>query len=104
MEFSFDNTENITDANDIESKEVKPSVTWQHIWSFNETRDALSESSFAGVPNEILLRIFRLLSVRDLCNISLVCRLFKMVADQDAIWKLKCNSKYSSTSSIVYKY
>ncbi len=100
MEHSFGNTEKITETNGIELNEEKsniPNVTWQHIWSFNETRDALSESSFIAVPNEILLRIFRLLSVRDLCNISLVCRLFKMVADQDFIWKLKCNSKYSST-------
>lgn len=72
-----------------------PNITWQHIWSFSETRDALHESVFTKIPNEIMLRIFNLLSVRDLCNISLVCRWFKMIADQDEIWKLKCNSTYT---------
>ncbi|CAF4541584.1 unnamed protein product [Rotaria sp. Silwood2] len=70
----------------------EPNVTWQHIWSFSETRGALFNSSFVAIPNEILLRIFQLLSVRDLCNVSLVCRSFKMIADQDEIWKPKCNT------------
>jgi hypothetical protein len=62
-------------------------------WSLNETRDALRKSSFNNIPNEVILHIFRFLSVPDLCNISLVCRFFKMIADQDEIWKSKCNSK-----------
>jgi hypothetical protein len=71
----------------------RPNVTWQHVWSLSETRDAVSESSFASIPNEIMLRIFGLLSVPDLCKISMVCRFFKMIADQDEIWRFKCNSK-----------
>ncbi|CAF4012850.1 unnamed protein product [Rotaria sp. Silwood1] len=70
-----------------------PNVTWLHVWTFSEIQNAVLESSFVAIPNEILLCIFQLLSVRDLCNVSLVCRLFKMIADQDEIWKLKCNSK-----------
>lgn len=70
-----------------------PNITWQHIWSLGETRRALSKSPFAKIPNEILLHIFKLLSVSDLCNVSLVCRSFKMIADQDEIWILKCDSK-----------
>lgn len=42
------------------------------MWTFDETRDALSKSSFIAIPNEILLGIFQLLSARDLCNISLI--------------------------------
>lgn len=66
-------------------------------WSLDETRSALSNSSFNSIPNEILLHIFRYLSVSDLCRVSLVCRSFKMVADQDEIWKYKSNS-----NSIIY--
>lgn len=62
-------------------------------WSANETQNALSESSFVNIPNEILIHIFRLLSIRDLCNISLVCRSFKNIADDDEIWKSKCHCK-----------
>ncbi len=62
-------------------------------WSLNDTQDALSKSLFNNIPNEIILHIFRFLFVPDLCNISLVCRSFKMVVDRDEIWKPKCNSK-----------
>ncbi len=61
-------------------------------WPLDETRVALTESLFNNIPNEIMLHIFRFLSVPDLGNISLVCRSFKMIADQDEIWKPKCNS------------
>jgi hypothetical protein len=69
-------------------------IIWKHSWSSAETQDALSTSAFIAIPTEIMLRIFRLLSVPDLCRVSLVCRSFKMIADQDEIWKLKCNSKF----------
>jgi hypothetical protein len=82
------------DSVHIELEPNPSNVTWQHIWSFDETKAALLKSKFARIPNEIILRIFKLLSVPELCNISLVCRRFKMIADQDEIWKLKCNSKY----------
>ena len=77
----------------IDKQPSAPTLTWQYTWSFDETQDALLKSMFAEIPNEILLRIFKFLSVRDLCNISLVCRWFKMIGDQDEIWKLKCNSE-----------
>jgi hypothetical protein len=64
-------------------------------WPLNELRDALSESLFVKIPNEIILQIFRFLFVGDLCNVSLVCRSFKMIADHDEIWKPKCNSKWN---------
>jgi hypothetical protein len=78
----------------IDKQPSAPTITWQYTWSFDEIQDALLKSVFAEIPNEILLRIFKFLSVRDLCNISLVCRSFKIIADQDEIWKLKCNSEY----------
>ena len=76
-----------------EPQPIPPRITWLHKWSLSETRNALSESVFASIPNEILLRIFQLLSVCDLCSISLVCRQFKLIADQDEIWQLKYSSK-----------
>lgn len=54
---------------------------------------AFSNSLFNKIPNEITTRIFRYLSVPDLRNVSLVCRSFKTIADQDEIWKHKSNSK-----------
>ena len=75
-------------------------IIWKHSWSSAETQNALSTSAFSAIPTEIILRIFRLLSVPDLCRVSLVCRSFKMVVDQDEIWKLKCNSKFFSFNFI----
>jgi hypothetical protein len=63
-------------------------------WPLDETRDALSASVFHNIPNEIIFHIFRFLSAPDLCNISFVCRSFKMIADHDEIWKSKCDSKF----------
>ncbi|CAF3913285.1 unnamed protein product [Rotaria sordida] len=74
-------------------------------WPLNKTRDALTTSSFDNIPNEIILQIFRYLSVHDLCNVSLVCRLFKMIADHDEIWKSKANKPiklYSKSYKQIY--
>jgi hypothetical protein len=62
-------------------------------WPLNEARLALRKSPFNKISNEIILHIFRFLSVHDLFHVSLVCRSFKMIADYDEIWKFKCNSK-----------
>jgi hypothetical protein len=80
-------------ANSLVESENEDCATSNLTWSLDETRDALSTSVFVNIPNEIMLRIFRFLSVHDLCNCSLVCRSFKMIADLDEIWKLKFNSK-----------
>ena len=94
-------------ANPAESKDSQLTalnVIWRHGWSFAETRDTLADSLFSAIPNEILVRIFKFLSVRDLCNVSLVCRSFKMIADEDEIWKLKFNSKHFFLVFILSKY
>jgi len=70
-----------------------PQITWKHSWSINETKDALLNSPFSSIPTEIAFQIFEFLSIHDLGNISLVCRRFKMIVDQDDIWRSKCNSK-----------
>ena len=58
-------------------------------WSSDEMQIGLSNSLFRKIPNEIIIKIFRHLSVPDLCNVSLVCRSFKTIADLDEIWKPK---------------
>jgi hypothetical protein len=75
-------------------------ITQNMFWSLDESRYGLSESSFLHIPNEIILHIFRYLSVPDLCNVALVCRSFKMIADLDEIWKPKCNS----TSNLSFRF
>lgn len=86
---------NSTDESSSEEEEMgPPHIKWQHSWATTKTQKALAKSRFSRVPVEILLRIFQYLSVPDLCSVSLVCRRFKMAADQDDIWKLKCNSKF----------
>ena len=70
-----------------------PQVTWKHLWSSDESATALSKSVFGKLPTEVMLQIFKYLSVHDLGKVSLVCRSFKMIADQDDIWKLKANCK-----------
>lgn len=78
----------------VQSQRQKPDVNWQHLWSQDEAKLATAESLFSRVPNEVLLQIFKYLNVHDLGSVSAVCRLFKMIADQDEIWKSKVNSKF----------
>ena len=82
-----------TSWDEEEAAHSPPLITWKHLWSMDQTSNALTESPFDRIPAEILIKIFRLLSVDDLANVSLVCRSFKMIADQDEIWQLKCNSE-----------
>ncbi|CAF3681715.1 unnamed protein product [Rotaria sp. Silwood1] len=76
-----------------EIRAFSPKITWKHLWTLNETQNALLNSPFINMPTEMILKIFGLLSVPDLENVSLVCRHFKMIVDQDTIWKTRCNSK-----------
>lgn len=71
-----------------------PEITWKHSWPLDETKAALASSDFRTLPTEVLLHIFKFLNVHDLGNVSSVCRSFKMIADQDEIWKLKSNCKF----------
>ncbi|CAF0951485.1 unnamed protein product [Adineta steineri] len=82
-----------------------PKITWEHSWSSDEIKNALENSHFRVLPTEVILQIFKFLSVHDLGNVSLVCRRFKMVADHDEIWKLKCQSStklYSKSFKKIY--
>ena len=69
-----------------------PKILWQHQWSIAETQEATSESKFGNLPNEILLQIFRHLSVHELGQVALVCRLFKIISSHGDVWKFKCSS------------
>ncbi|CAF1416648.1 unnamed protein product [Rotaria sp. Silwood1] len=88
-----------------QTRRSPPNVTWNHSWSVDQIQNALIESHFKLLPTEVMLHIFKYLSVHDLSNVSLVCRSFKMVADQDDIWKLKCKSStklHSKSSKQIY--
>jgi hypothetical protein len=77
------------------SRREPPKITWKHSWPSNEANNAVAQSDFRALPNEVMLHIFKYLTVHDLGNISLVCRSFKMLADQDEIWKLKTKCKFT---------
>jgi hypothetical protein len=77
-----------------------PKITWEHSWPSEEANNALAQSNFRALPNEVILHIFKFLTVHDLGNVSLVCRVFKMLADQDEIWKLKTKCKFNCSSFI----
>ncbi len=87
-------------ATGSKSRRKPPKVTWEHSWPSDETKNALAQSGFRALPNEIILHIFKFLTVHDLGNVSLVCRSFKMLADQDEIWKLKTKCKFNCFSFI----
>ncbi len=73
---------------------VKKQQKDESSWSSNETRNnAFSRSYFNNIPNEIILHIFRFLSMRDLDVVSLVCRTFKIIADQEKLWRFKDDRK-----------
>lgn len=80
-------------AKSLDELENEGLVIQHMFWSMDEIQVAFLESVFIDIPNEIILYIFRFLSVPDLCNVSLVCRSFKMISDRDELWKSKCNSK-----------
>lgn len=82
-----------TSTKQNKNERSQPDVKWRHSWSTNEMLQALEASHFKLLPNEVILQIFKFLSVHDLGNVSLVCRAFKIIADQDDIWKLKCKCK-----------
>ena len=86
----------------VDQRRSPPHVTWKHIWSLDEIQDALSKSYFRALPNEVILHILQFLSVHDLCNVSLVCRSFKMIADHDDIWKLKCKCEFMHCLSVFF--
>jgi hypothetical protein len=87
-------------ASSLVKLEIEELVIQNMSWPLNETRVALAESLFNNIPNETIMHIFRFLSVPDLRNVSLTCRLFKMISDQDEIWK----SKYNSKSNFLFYY
>ncbi|CAF1076920.1 unnamed protein product [Adineta ricciae] len=62
-----------------------------YTWHIDQIQQTLSDSLFASLPTEILIQIFQLLSIHDLMHVSLVCRYFKFLVDQDDIWRSKCN-------------
>ena len=80
-------------ASSVQEPEKETVVIQIMSWPLEEARSALCKSLFNRIPDEILLHIFRFLSVPDLCRVSLVCRSFKMISDQDEIWKAKSNSE-----------
>ena len=73
---------------------LSPVVTQQHVWPSTERQLALANSYFGRLPNEILIQIFRSLSLYDLDNVRLVCRTFKMVINLKEVWKNKRRSKF----------
>ena len=87
--FHFDESEMSKKINE----RAPPNITWPRQWPIDATQNALSESPFQALPIEVTLQIFRHLSVDELCQVSLVCRRLKMIADQDELWKAKCNSE-----------
>lgn len=98
---SDDENEKIENSTTIvdENHRFPPTLTWKCEWSFDKRQQALSTSPFANRPSEILIRIFQFLSVHDLGNVSLVCRHFQVISDQDETWWPKCNRKCHPLSS-----
>ena len=80
-------------ASSVHESEKETVIIQIMSWPLEQAQSALCESPFNRIPDEILLHIFQFLSVPDLCRVSLVCRSFKMISDQDEIWKAKSNSK-----------
>jgi hypothetical protein len=92
----MDNLLNVSNGTDKETRSP-PKVTWEHSWSSDEVHTGLANSPFRLLPTEVMLNIFKFLSVHHLGNVSSLCRSFKMIADQDEIWKLKCKCKCTFT-------
>jgi hypothetical protein len=89
-------------ANETQQEGFQPNIMQKHLSLIAEFRQALAHSPFLFFPSEVVLHIFCFLSVYDLANTSLVCRLFKVLVDRDDLWKLKCDSKDSFSSTLVF--
>lgn len=81
-----------------EEKRSPPEIPWEHKWPNIETRVSISQSVFENIPDEILLQIFRFLSVHELGQLSLVCRHFKMLIDRDDVWQHRVNNSAKALS------
>jgi hypothetical protein len=64
-------------------------INCKHVWKFDQTQNALLNSSFFILPTQVIIKIFGFISIDDRRNISLVCRYFKMIVDKDNIWNSK---------------
>ena len=51
--------------------------------------------SINDLPNETLLQIFQFLSIIDLQRVSLVCKRFKFLSDQEAKWIILAKKNYN---------
>lgn len=98
---------NSNDENDVlkkidfienEIQNLPRQITWKHNWKVCNMQNAILNSSFIKMPTEMMLKIFGLLSVRDLGSVSLVCRYFKVIVDQDSIWNTRYNGKSDPAS------
>lgn len=97
-------TGNVTDGKSscpVCEARTPPQLTWQYAWTRDEVVDALASSPFALLPDEISLRILQSLSVRDLANVSLICRQFKILTDDETIWQRHCQGKSSHSFSFL---
>jgi len=89
-----DLTYQIEEEESTAEERLPPVVTRQLVWPSSERQEALANSYFGRLPNEILIQIFRSLSLYDLDNVRLVCRTFKMVINLKEVWKNKRRSKF----------
>ena len=60
-----------------------------------------------SLPDELLLRIFSYLKVKDLCTCSLVSKKFRDISEDDTLWKELCRitwkGKYLMNFELFYK-
>lgn len=44
------------------------------------------------LPEELRIRIFSILPLKDIVSVCLVCKKWNSLANSESLWKLKCNS------------
>lgn len=44
------------------------------------------------LPEELRIRIFSILSLKDIVSVCLVCKKWNSLANSESLWKIKCNS------------
>lgn len=56
------------------------------------------QSPIEAIPVELFIEIFRLLEVKDLYRVSLVCKRWKLLINQENLWRLLCQRDFSGFS------
>lgn len=65
--------------------------------------DTESESGWRDLPENILVRIFKFLAIKDILNSAATCLRWNFISQDEVLWKYKFQTDYKVTKNIARK-